>query len=90
MSARSVQKRFEQFSKTYARQHIHPHMLRHAFASHLLESSKDLIAVQKLLGHQDISTTQIYTHLDFQQLSVIYDQTHPRAKKVKKESKKND
>ena len=92
MLARSVQKRFEQFSKIYARQHIHPHMLRHAFASHLLESSKDLIAVQTLLGHRDISTTQIYTHLDFQQLSTIYDNTHPRAKKVKKEqeSKKND
>jgi integrase/recombinase XerC len=82
LSQRSIELRLEQWCKTKGiAEHIHPHMFRHSFASHLLESSQDLRAVQELLGHSNISTTQIYTHLDFQHLAEIYDKTHPRAKK---------
>jgi len=81
---RSIQARLKKWAiEQGAARSLHPHLLRHSFASHLLESSGDLRAVQELLGHADISTTQIYTHLDFQHLAQVYDAAHPRAKKKK-------
>ncbi|PCJ93716.1 MAG: tyrosine recombinase XerC [Porticoccaceae bacterium] len=82
LSPRAIQDRLRKISIKQGMQgNVHPHMLRHSFASHLLESSGDLRAVQELLGHENISTTQIYTHLDFQHLAKVYDKAHPRAQK---------
>ena len=81
LGPRAVQLRVRQAGVRELGQHLHPHMLRHSFASHMLESSQDLRAVQELLGHADIATTQIYTHLDFQHLANVYDKAHPRAKR---------
>jgi integrase/recombinase XerC len=83
LSPRQVEKRLERWAqKQGLGMHVHPHMLRHSFASHVLQSSGDLRAVQDMLGHASIAATQIYTHLDFQHLAKIYDAAHPRAKKA--------
>ena len=82
ITPRAIQQRLKTWSvKQGLPSHVHPHMLRHSFASHVLQSSGDLRAVQEMLGHSSISTTQVYTHLDFQYLAKVYDAAHPRAKR---------
>jgi integrase/recombinase XerC len=82
ISSRNIQYRIKGWSiKQGINSSVHPHMLRHSFASHVLQSSGDLRAVQEMLGHSNISTTQVYTHLDYQHLTKVYDAAHPRAKK---------
>jgi integrase/recombinase XerC len=82
IAPRAIERRLADWAiKRGLGQHVHPHMLRHSFASHVLQSSGDLRAVQEMLGHASIASTQVYTHLDFQYLAKIYDQAHPRARK---------
>jgi integrase/recombinase XerC len=85
LSPRAVQKRVAEWAvKQGLDRHVHPHMLRHSFASHMLQSSGDLRAVQEMLGHASIASTQVYTHLDFQALAKVYDAAHPRAKRKRR------
>jgi integrase/recombinase XerC len=85
ITPRTIERRLAAWSvKQGLPQHVHPHMLRHSFASHVLQSSGDLRAVQEMLGHASIASTQVYTHLDFQALAKVYDQAHPRAKRKRR------
>jgi integrase/recombinase XerC len=85
ITPRSIERRLAAWAvKQGLSRHVHPHMLRHSFASHLLQSSGDLRAVQEMLGHASIASTQVYTHLDFQYLAKAYDRAHPRAKRKKR------
>jgi len=82
LSARAIQQRLGEWAiRQGLSRHVYPHMLRHSFASHVLQSSGDLRAVQEMLGHASIASTQVYTHLDFQALAKVYDAAHPRAKR---------
>jgi len=82
ITPRAIERRLAMWAvKQGLPQRVHPHMLRHSFASHVLQSSGDLRAVQEMLGHASIASTQVYTHLDFQALAKVYDKAHPRAKK---------
>jgi integrase/recombinase XerC len=84
LGARQVALRLDRWAKNASLpMHVHPHMLRHSFATHVLQSSGDLRAVQEMLGHANVSTTQVYTHLDYQHLAKVYDAAHPRAKRRK-------
>ena len=84
ISVRTIERRLAAWAvKRGLHRHVHPHMLRHSFASHVLQSSGDLRAIQEMLGHASIASTQVYTHLDFQALAKVYDAAHPRAKRKK-------
>ena len=85
ISPRAIERRLADWAvRQGLMQHVHPHMLRHSFASHVLQSSGDLRAVQEMLGHASIASTQVYTHLDFQYLAQAYDRAHPRAKRKRR------
>ena len=85
ITPRSIERRLAEWAiRQGLSRHVHPHMLRHSFASHVLQSSGDLRAVQEMLGHSSIASTQVYTHLDFQYLAAAYDRAHPRAKRKKR------
>lgn len=87
LSPRTIEQRITQWAvRRGLARHVHPHMLRHSFASHVLQSSGDLRAVQEMLGHESIASTQVYTHLDFQALAKVYDAAHPRARRGKRGS----